>query len=224
MTDKKDSKLAELGVIILFIVFGIIVLMSITLLFFTLGIADEAKQSIVVSEDNDNSKNFIYNGRSYYMPEEDMTTPLYVDFSDLGIETLKFVHYNSEIEKEFGIKCSEEYLSMIDNIEKPTTEYTLHYDVWYSKYKFFVDKKEKSILESYDGDIVTPELDYGGQSVYWLGEQLIIRYDDKNLLIFHSDTTPNLLETEKCADFMSTEMRVPKRLNAFDLIFYSDEK
>ena len=217
MTDKKDSKLANFGIIIIFIIFGIMALMSFMLMFYTLGIENEAKQSIIVPEDSSNE--LIYNGRLYYMPEEDMTTPLYIDFSDLGVETLKYAHYNSEIEKEFGIKCSKEYLSMIDNIEKPTTEYTLHYDVWYSKYKFFVDKKEKSILESYDGDVVTPELDYGGQSAYRLGEQLVIRCDDKNLLVLHCDTsTPNLFETETCAEFMRTEMEMPKRLNAFELL------
>ena len=222
MPDKKDSKLANFGIIIIFIIFGIVALMSFMLMFFTLGIENEAKQSIVVPEDSSNE--LIYNGRYYYMPEEDMTSPLYVDFSDLGVETLKFAHYNSEIEKEFGIKCSEEYLSMIDNIESPTSEYTLHYDVWYSKYKFFVDNKEKAILESYEGDIIPSEMDYGGKNSYWLGEQLVIRYDDKNLFVFHSDTTPNLLDTEICADFIRTEMCVPKRLNALELIFYSDEK
>lgn len=225
MSDKKDSKLMNLGIIIMFIVFGIVALMSIMMLFLTLGIENAAKQYVPATEDM--SEDYIYNGRSYYMLSDDTenVTLAQVDFPDLGVERLNFAHAGREIEKEFGITRTGRYLSMIDDIENPTKEYTLHFDIWSSKYKFFLDRKEKEILESYDGDIVTPELDYGGQSAYWLGEQLVIRCDDKNLLILHRDTTtPGLLETEICADFMRNELEMPKRLNALELIFYSDEK
>ena len=217
MSDKKDSKLVNFGIIILFIIFGIFALMSIMLLFFTLGIANEAKQSMPVIEEI--REEFVYNERSYYLlSETERAMSPYIDFSDLDIETLKFSHYDNEIEKEVGIKCWKEYNSMIDNIENPTVEYTIHYDLWYSKYKFFVDRKEKAILESYDGDIVATELDYGRQNAYWLGEQLVIRFNDKNLLIFHSDTTEKLLKSKACADFIRTEMHVSEPLNIFDLL------
>lgn len=222
MTDKKDSKAATLGVIILFILFGIFALLSVMMMFLALGIADEAKKSMppiveVTPEE------YLYNGRLYHTLSDDTGNVrlAHIDFPDLGVERLKFVHSDSEIEKGkvFEASRTKRYLSMIDDIEQPTKEYIIHYDIWSSKYKFIVDRKEKAILESYDGDIVIPELDYGGQGAYRLGEQLVIRCDDKNLLVLHCDTsTPNLFETETCAEFMRTEMELPKRLNAFDLL------
>lgn len=218
MPDKKDSKVANLGIILILIIFGIFALMSIMMMFLALGIANEAKQATPVIKYE--QEEFVYNDRSYVMLSEgDRVVLAYIDFSDLGVETLKFGHSNSENEKEFGLTCSKEYLSMIDDIENPTLEYTLRYDVWGSKYKFLLDRKEKSILESYEGEIVTPELDYGGQSAYWIGEQLVIRFDDKNLFVLHCDaSTSGLFETETCAEFMRTELEMPKRLNAFELL------
>lgn len=152
----------------------------------------------------------IYEGRSYYPTEaEGHDLKYYVDFVDLGITPLDYAYEGRNKSNLPLTKHTEYTFSMIDNLEAPTEELTLHYRVWDSVDPFFVNRKVASLKKQYD-EITVPELDYGADEAYWLEDNLLLRYGKSHLILFYSDTTRELIDSETCVGFMRTDMQLEK--------------
>ena len=148
-----------------------------------------------------------YEGLSYYLEEEGHDIKYYVDFVDLGAKPLGYaaerIGGNS-----FPLTDNTEYtFSRIDDLEAPTEELILHYRVWDTVDPFFTGRKVNS-LKKHGEEITVPELDYGADESYWLGDDLLLRYGKSHLILFYSDTTRELIDSEVCADFMRNDMQL----------------
>lgn len=152
----------------------------------------------------------IYEGRSYYPTEaEGHNVKYYIDFVDLGVEPLNYA-YEGQNKSNLPLTKHTEYVfSMIDDLEAPTEELTLHYRVWDTVDPFFTGRKVNSLKKRAE-EITVPELDYGADEAYWLGDDLLLRYGKSHLILFYSDTTRELIDSEVCAGFMQNNMQLEK--------------
>lgn len=135
----------------------------------------------------------------------------YIDLTDLDVKQLAYEHTTFGYGSSFFYYNDGRVLSTIDDLKAPDEIYTLHYDVWRGRRsQKALDKKEARLKKEYGGEAVAVTLDYGAAEAYWLGDELFLRYDEGYLFQFYSDTTRELLESQTCADFMRTQMRLPE--------------
>lgn len=178
-------------------------LVSVVLFFVTFSQAGE--QSDGMAKDDP----MTYKDRSYYVSSGNYDGEQYIDLTDLNVECLDYA-YSGFSGNSYPLYTHDHiFLSTIDTIEDPTEEYTLSYSVWRSPIFFFLDMKEKSLKNDYDGTVEKTALDYGAKESYWLGDELLLRYDG-HLLLFDEDTTKALIDNETCAEFMRTKMKMGK--------------
>lgn len=134
-----------------------------------------------------------------------------IDLADLGVAPLVYEGYLPGTEVDTPTYSFYEHtFSTVDDIESPTKAYTLHYSIWTDKKhdEGMLDEREKKYKKEYGGEPVAATLDYGATDAYWLGDELLLRYGDDYLVVFYDDTTRELLESQACADFMRTEMKL----------------
>lgn len=207
IAEKVGDTLWNSTAIMLVIILVTILLCSIAFfgLLFYHGGANAEEQRAALLEDEQ--------ARAYY-PSEGETCgdcEYGVDLADLGVEPLAYeAFYRCEDEPPF-IMC--DYLfSTKDDLENPTKEYTLSYVVWKTTESEELDEIEANFKKRwktrYGDEGVAAKLDYGATEAYWLGDELYLRYGDNCLIRFNSVTTRELIESQVCADFMRTEMKL----------------
>ena len=152
-----------------------------------------------------------YEGRAYCPTEGiEHDATYYVDFADLGVTPLAY-SYEGRNGSNLPLTDYTEYTySMIDDENTPTEEFTLHYEVWDTVDPFFTGRRVNSLKKHCDDEITVPELDYGADEAYWLGDDLLLRYGKSHLILFRNDTTRELIDSEVCADFMRNDMQLEK--------------
>ena len=188
-------------------ILAVILICGTAFIFLLFYSAEESKEQYLADEQ----------ARAYY-PSEGETCgdcEYGVDLADLGVELLDYEAY---YRNEWGTEgCAPyttcEYIfSTKDALESPTTVYTLHYEVRKAKNADELDELEEKIKGGgryHDGTVpVAATLDYGAANAYWMEDELYLRYDDNCLMVFYRDTTRELLESQVCADFMRTEMKL----------------
>ena len=176
-------------------------LVSLVLFFITLSQAGEQSAEVIKDEP------MTYKGHTYYVTSGLYDGEQYIDLADLNVECLEYGYSGFNWNSYPLYNHDQIFLSTIDTMEEPTEEYTLSYSVWKSPIFFFLDMKEKSLKNDYQGIIEETKLDYGAQESYWLGDALLLRYDGC-ILLFDKDSTKELLDNETCAEFMRTKMKL----------------
>lgn len=188
-------------------ILAVILICGTAFIFLLFYSAEESKDQYLADEQ----------ARAYY-PSEGETCgdcEYGVDLADLGVELLDYeAYYRNEWGTEgYAPYTTCEYIfSTKDALESPTTVYTLHYEVRKAKNADELDELEEKIKGGGrypDGTVpVAATLDYGAANAYWMEDELYLRYGDNCLMVFYRDTTRELLESQVCADFMRTEMKL----------------
>ena len=129
---------------------------------------------------------------------------------DLGIDVLDYyyTHWNTVVYPFHSHShCTE---SFVDSLEEPTESLILKYEIWESAVPMFLNRAEKHLQKTYGERAEETTLNYGAEKSYWLGDVLVLRYEDK--VICFADTSPiDLLLNEKCAAFMCNDFKYYSR-------------
>lgn len=131
-----------------------------------------------------------------YIPDDQLPIVL----EDLGVETQPY-RYNRIIINHNMRSTQGEYIdSLADSVENPQQINTLHYEVWQSDDAKELDKRVKQLQKRYSTDTdAAASYDYGAEAT-WLGDNLMLRYEDC-VLLFHDDSTKELLDSAGSAEF-----------------------
>ena len=172
---------------------------------FTLGTYFGLVNHILTDEKFNPSPNV---GNRIYAETEETYADYPVMLEDLGAEVMPY-RYTSCIGSVMPTYTKDNYIdSMVDDIEKPTRIMTLEYEVWFASEKK-QDSREKILQKQSSVKPETPRLNYGAENAYWVGDNLLLRYD--NCIVYFKDSSSRgLLDSETAAEFFQNEFEVPQ--------------
>lgn len=142
-----------------------------------------------------------------YKPASEVISPnkKLPTLSDIGIEMQDYAHMSTSINDNPFIYHSTLVLSTTDSVTEPTKLSTIVYEIFKSPVELILDHKEKALKKYYDNDFIDAELDYGAKSAYWLGDSLILRYENQ-LLIIYSETSRDIIDNSSFANAMRDKL------------------
>ena len=147
-------------------------------------------------------------GNRIYVETEETYADYPVMLEDLGAEVQPY-RYTNWSATSMPTYTNDKFIdSMVDDIENPTKILTLEYEVW-SASDNKLDSREKTLKKRSDDEPVETTLDYGANASYWLGDNLLLRYD--NCIVYFKDSSSRgLLDSETAAEFFQNEFEVPQ--------------
>lgn len=80
------------------------------------------------------------------------------------------------------------------------------YEVWLNRHASALEKKEKALQKQYNSEYIEAIQEYGADKAYWIGDNLVLRYDNC-VILFKEDTTRSVLDSEACAAFFRKYLR-----------------
>ena len=143
----------------------------------------------------------------YYRPSGEVYAQFPITLEDVGLETLPY-RYTSSFRGDNLISDRGTYVdSMVEQLEQPEQVWTLSYEIWRNPVKGMLDRKEAQLQKRYGEQLAEAQYDYGAEQAYWIGEQLLLRYEDV-IVLFNAETTRELVDSSVCADFMRESFTV----------------
>ena len=178
---------------VLILIFGLFVLLFVTGMLFL---------ELDVSQNNNVSKTEI--SEYWELTEEHYNSDQWLDFHDIDVEVMQYGKIYAAESGSPIINHATRVYTTVDISENPTTKVSLDYEAWNSSLDILLKWKESAIKKQLEEKPVTVAFDYGAESAYWLGDVLILRYNEY-LFCFNENTSRELLDSEKCASFMKME-------------------
>ena len=142
-------------------------------------------------------------GMRYYDVTEEDYANYPVMLEDLGAEVMPYRYTNTSTMVMPNYSESEYVDSMVDDIENTTKILTIEYEIRVADAKE-LDSREKTLQKRSDEEPIVTKLDYGAESSYWLGDNLLLRYDDC-LVYFKDSSSRDMLDSETAAEFFRTD-------------------
>lgn len=140
------------------------------------------------------------NGR-YYKPFDEVSVQLPITLENIGVGALPYRYASCmtghDLMSDRGVYVD----SMVDRLGTPKQVWTLSYEIWRIPVKGLLDRKETQLQKRYGEKTAETDYDYGALHAYWIGEQLLLRYEDV-IVFFHAETTREAIDNNSCADFM----------------------
>lgn len=171
----------------------------------TFGLTVFAVQNVLDDPNINPSANI---GDWYYAPQENVSTEAQpFDLEDLGVEIMPY-RYQSAIISDGLFTDHGIYIdSLANDIEHPEKILTVEYEVWLNRHASALEKKEKALQKQYNSECIEAIQDYGADKAYWIGDNLVLRYDNC-VILFKEDTTRSVLDSEACAAFFREKFAV----------------
>lgn len=170
---------------------------------FTLVTYFAAVEQVLADEELNPSPNV---GMRYYDVTEEDTADYPVMLEDLGVEPMPYRYTNTSTMVMPNYTESEYVDSMVDDIDNTTKIVTIDYEIRVADTKE-LDSREKTLQKRYDGKPEATALDYGAEDSYWLGNALLLRFD--NCIVYFNDSSSRkLLEKETAAEFFREEFEI----------------
>lgn len=148
-------------------------------------------------------------GNRIYIESANTSADYPVMLEDLGTAAMPYRYTNTSTMVMPNYSESEYVDSMVDDIENTTKILTIEYEIRVADTKE-LDNREKTIQKRSDAKPVATTLDYGANASYWLGDNLLLRYDDC-LVYFKDSSSRGLLDNETAAEFFRTEFEAGQK-------------
>lgn len=172
---------------------------------FAMGTYFGLMNHILTDEESNPSPNV---GMRYYDVTEEDTTDYPVMLEDLGVEPMEYRYTITSTMVMPNYKESEYVDSMVDDVENTTKLVTIDYEIRVAGAKE-LDSREKTLQKRYNGEPKATALDYGAEASYWLGDNLLLRFDDC-IVYFRDSSSRRVLESETAAEFFREEFKIEK--------------
>ena len=123
-----------------------------------------------------------------------------IDLEILGVEQMEYCYTKCTVFDMPFVDHSRYIESFANNTEATQHVVTLQCQVWESPITFLLSWKEY-LLRRACGTRADAVYDYGAKEMYWLGNHLLLRYDDAVVLFYIGDSPAEkaLLDNERAA-------------------------
>lgn len=137
----------------------------------------------------------------YYKLADEVNVQLPITLENVGVSAFSYRHASCitghNLMSDQGVYMD----SMVDQLGTPEQIWTVSYEIWRIPVQWLLDRKETQLQKRYGEKTAEADLDYGALHAYWIGERLLLRYEDV-IVFFHAETTREAIDSSACADFM----------------------